>query len=183
MKFVETGIDDLWLIAPEPFTDERGAFARTFCSREFAARGLETDFVQHSRSLSYCKGTLRGLHFQRPPDGEVKLVSCVAGAIWDVAVDLRSGSDSFGRWRAFELSARNGRQLYIPAGFAHGFQSLSDDAATNYLISRAYAPGSASGVRYDDRDIAIVWPAPIAAINDKDLAWPFLRDTRPADIS
>ncbi|WP_340107602.1 dTDP-4-dehydrorhamnose 3,5-epimerase [Pikeienuella sp. HZG-20] len=181
MRFIETGIAGLWVTEPEPFTDERGAFARTFCAREFAARGLETDFVQHSRSLSHRKGTLRGLHYQRPPDGEVKLVSCVAGAIWDVAVDLRSGSASYGRWRAFELSARNGRQLYIPAGFAHGFQSLSDDAVTNYLISRAYAPRSARGVRFDDPAIAIAWPAPVAAINEKDRSWPLLCDCGPAD--
>lgn len=183
MRFCETGIAGLWLTEPEPFVDERGAFWRTFCAREFAMRGLETDFVQHSRSISHRRGTLRGLHYQRPPDGEVKLVSCVAGAIWDVAVDLRSGSESFGRWRAFELSARNGRQLYIPAGFAHGFQSLSDDAATNYLISSAYAPGSARGVRFDDSDIAIAWPAPVAAISEKDLSWPLLRDCGPADVS
>ncbi|MEX2519508.1 MAG: dTDP-4-dehydrorhamnose 3,5-epimerase [Paracoccaceae bacterium] len=181
MRFIETGIAGLWLTEPEPFTDERGSFTRTFCAGEFAARGLETDFVQHSRSISYRKGTLRGLHYQRSPYGEAKLVSCVAGAIWDVAVDLRSGSESYGRWRAFELSARNGWQLYIPVGFAHGFQSLSDGAATNYLISRAYTPGSARGVRFDDSDIAIAWPAPVAAINEKDLSWPFLRDSGPAD--
>lgn len=181
MKFRRTGIAGLWLTEPEPFTDARGAFMRTFCARTFAERGLETDFVQHSRSLSHRKGTVRGLHFQRPPDEEVKFVSCVAGAIWDVAVDLRSGSESYGAWRAFELSARNGRQLYIPAGFAHGFQSLSDDAVTNYLISSAYAPGSAGGVRFDDPDLAIAWPAPVTAINEKDLSWPLLRDCAPAD--
>lgn len=183
MKFMETGIAGLWLTEPQPFTDERGMFARTFCSRTFAAYGLETNFVQHSRSLSYRMGTLRGLHYQRPPDGETKLVSCVFGAIWDVAVDLRCGSPSYGHWRAYELSARNGRALYIPAGFAHGFQSLTDDAATHYLISQAYAPDSACGVRFDDSDIAITWPIPVTAINEKDLAWPLLRDSKPADIA
>ncbi|TMM49542.1 dTDP-4-dehydrorhamnose 3,5-epimerase [Sulfitobacter sabulilitoris] len=183
MKFMETGIDGLFVTEQEPFTDERGAFARTFCAREFAEHGLETQFVQHSRSMSKRKGTLRGLHFQRPPDGEVKLVSCVSGAIWDVAVDLRSGSQSYGHWRAFELSAENGRQFYIPAGFAHGFQSLTDHAVTHYLISCAYAPGSANGIRFDDSDIGITWPRPVTAISEKDLSWPRLCDSDPADAA
>lgn len=181
MRFTETGVAGLWLTEPDPFTDERGAFARTFCADTFAARGLAREFVQHSRSLSRRRGTVRGLHFQRPPDDEVKLVSCVAGAIWDVAVDLRGGSATYGRWRAFGLSAANGRQLYIPAGFAHGFQSLTEDAVVNYLISAPYAPDSACGVRFDDPDLSIPWPEPVAAISAKDRSWPRLRDCPPAD--
>ncbi|WP_102109784.1 dTDP-4-dehydrorhamnose 3,5-epimerase [Oceaniglobus roseus] len=183
MKFVESGIEGLWLTEPEPFRDARGSFVRTFCAEVFAARGLETNFVQHSRSTSVGRGTVRGLHFQRPPDAEVKLVSCVAGAIWDVAVDLRSGSPTYGAWRAFELSAANGRQLYIPTGFAHGFQTLTDEAATNYLISSAYAPGSADGLLFDDPDIGITWPAPVTTLSERDRRWPCLRDTIPADIA
>lgn len=176
MRFFQTELDGLWLIEPDFARDERGAFARTFCERAFAARGLVTRFVQHSHSLSLKRGTRRGLHFQLPPHAETKVVSCVAGRIWDVAVDLRPGSRSYGTWRAAELSAENGRQVYIPAGFAHGFQSLTDDAVTHYLISAFYAPEAARGVRHDDPDLAIAWPAPLSVMSRKDRAWPRFRD-------
>jgi dTDP-4-dehydrorhamnose 3,5-epimerase len=174
MRFIDTGLDGLWLVETEPVADDRGFFARTFCERAFAERGLEHRFVQHSRSLSHRRGTLRGLHFQRPPHAEAKLVSCAAGAIWDVAVDLRADSPTRGQWRAFELTPGNGRQLYLPAGFAHGFQTLSDDAETRYLISAFHAPSAAEGVRFDDPDLGIDWPQPPSVISDRDLAWPLL---------
>jgi dTDP-4-dehydrorhamnose 3,5-epimerase len=172
MRYIETGLEDVWLIAPEPSRDHRGSFARTFCVREFGLRGLATNFVQHSASHSLRRHTLRGLHFQKPPHEEVKLVSCSLGAIWDVAVDLRAGSPTRGRWYATELSAENGYQLYIPAGCAHGFQTLADDSVTRYLISTYYEPGAAAGLRYDDPALAITWPAEPACISEKDLAWP-----------
>jgi dTDP-4-dehydrorhamnose 3,5-epimerase len=172
MRFLDTEIDGLWLIVPEPHTDTRGSFARTFCVREFGDNGLATDFVQHSLSRSHARYTLRGLHFQLEPHGETKLVGCASGALWDVAVDLRLGSPTRGRWFGAELSADNGHQLYIPAGFAHGFMTLSDETVTRYLISAYYTPDAARGLRYDDPDLAIDWPATPACVADKDLAWP-----------
>lgn len=174
MRFIETGLEGLWLIEPEEARDQRGSFARIFCEREFAAHGLETRFVQHSQSLSLKRGTRRGLHFQAPPHDETKVVSCVAGKIWDVAVDLRRGSPSFGQWRAAELSPETGRRFYIPAGFAHGFQALTDNAVTQYLISNFYTPDAAGGVAHDDRDIAVAWPEPPTVMSEKDLTWPAL---------
>jgi len=182
MRFIKTKLADAWLIEPEPIADQRGTFARTFCRREFAERGLETDFVQHSRSMSAKAGTLRGMHYQVPPHSEVKFVSCFSGAIWDVIVDLRQASPTYRAWQAFELSADNGHQLYIPAGFAHGFQALSDNAGVHYLISAYYEPGAATGIRYDDPAIGIAWPAPVTALSERDASWELLadRNTAPA---
>jgi len=171
MRFVATTFSDAWLLEPEPIRDERGYFARTFCVREFEERGLETKFVQHSRSYSAKKGTLRGMHYQTPPHAEVKVVSCVAGGIFDVIVDLRPGSLTYRKWQGFELSAENGRQLYVPAGFAHGFQTLTDGAELNYLISAFYEPGASTGVSYDDPTIAIRWPLPVTVISERDRSW------------
>jgi len=172
MRFIETKIDGLWVIEPEPVLDLRGSFARTFCKREFSDHGLATDFVQHSVSQSVLKHTLRGLHFQKPPHQEVKLVSCIRGAIWDVAVDLRRNSPTYLNWVATVLSADNGLQFYIPEGFAHGFQSLSDNVAVSYMISAPYAQGSASGIRYNEPAIGITWPARPAVISERDMNWP-----------
>ncbi len=174
MRFEPVGLDGAWLVHLEPIHDERGFFARTFCVNEFGARGLATDFPQHSVSCSLRKGTLRGIHFQREPHAEVKLVRCLSGSIWDVIVDLRPGSPTFRKWRGFELSDENGLQLYIPKGFAHGFQTLSDKTRVNYLISTFYAPDAASGVRYDDPAFGIAWPIPITEIAEKDLLWPLV---------
>lgn len=176
MHFVGTDIEGLWLVKPEPHVDERGSFARTFCVREFAAQGLTTDFVQHSLSRSHRRHTLRGLHFQADPHAEAKLVGCASGALWDVAVDIRPGSRTRGRWFGTELSAENGHQLYIPSGCAHGFLTLTDEAVTRYLISAFHAPEAASGLRFDDPDIAISWPASPACIAEKDLRWPSLAE-------
>ncbi len=172
MRFHPTQLDGAWLIELTPVRDERGAFARTFCEREFAEHGLETRFVQHSQSANARQGTLRGLHFQKPPHGEVKLVRCLRGAIWDVIVDLRPASPTYLKWQAFELSADNGKQLYIPRGFAHGFQTLADDCDVFYLISEFYSPDAASGVRYDDPRFGIDWPAPVNVLSDRDRSWP-----------
>ena len=172
MKFSTTTLNDAWLIQFEPAYDDRGYFARTFCVDEFAAHGLEAKFVQHSVSFSSRKGTLRGMHFQRNPHGEVKLVRCVKGAICDIIVDIRPDSPTYRRWERFELSSTAGNQLYIPKGFAHGFQTLSDDVEVNYLISEFYSPQSASGIRYDDPAFGIAWPSPITEMSEKDLHWP-----------
>ena len=174
MLFTPTDLHDVWLIEATPARDERGSFARTFCIDEMERHGLESRFVQHSLSRSVDKHTLRGLHFQHAPHGEVKLVSCLKGAIWDVAVDLRPNSSTYRRWTAAELSAENMRQLYIPKGFAHGFLSLTQDIAVSYLISARYEPSAASGARYDDPAFAIDWPAKPSVISEKDKNWPLL---------
>jgi dTDP-4-dehydrorhamnose 3,5-epimerase len=172
MRFEATGLPDAWTIIPEPVGDERGFFARTFCTRELGERGLETNFVQHSISASARKGTLRGMHFQKEPHGEVKIVTCLKGAILDVIVDLRPASGAFRRWQGFELTGENRHRLYIPKGFAHGFQALTDDVEVGYLISAFYEPTAASGVRHDDPAFGIAWPLPVTVMSDKDRAWP-----------
>lgn len=172
MRFEPIGLDGAYLIHPEPMRDDRGYFARTFCVNEFAGNGLETAFPQHSVSCSRLKGTVRGMHLQKPPHEEVKLVRCLTGSIWDVIIDLRRGSPTFGQWKGFELSDDNGIQLYIPKGFAHGFQTLADDTRVNYLISEFYSPGAASGVRYNDPAFDVRWPLPVTTIAEKDLQWP-----------
>lgn len=171
MRFEAIDLDGAWLIHPEPTRDERGSFARTFCVNEFSEHCLETKFPQHSVSHSSRKGTVRGMHFQGAPHEEVKLVRCLTGAIFDVIIDLRPGSPTFRRWQGFELSADNGVQLYIPKGFAHGFQTLTDDTRVNYLISEFYAPAAASGVRYNDPAFDVNWPLPVTSISEKDLLW------------
>lgn len=179
MLFQETSLTGAWVIELEPVSDHRGFFTRTFCTTEYAQHGLETSFPQHSLSGSLKRGTLRGMHFQRPPHGEVKVVTCLRGEVWDVIVDLRPGSPTFCRWEGFRLTAENRRRIYIPAGFAHGFQTLSDEAEVSYLISTPYRPESASGVRYDDPAFDITWPLPIAAISEKDLGWADFLPPRP----
>jgi len=172
MVFIETKLNGAWLIDAEPVRDHRGFFARTFCAREFAQHGLETDFVQHSTSYSSEKGTLRGMHFQRAPYTEVKIVRCLKGAIWDVIIDLRPDSPTYRRWQAFELTAENRRQLYVPAGFAHGFQTLCDDTEAGYLISAYHVPSAACGVRHDDPAFVIAWPLPPGPMSTTDKSWP-----------
>lgn len=172
LRFVPTELAGAWLIDLDPAYDSRGFFSRVFCAKEFSAHGLNASFVQHSVSFSALRGTLRGMHFQKPPHGEVKVVECVRGAIWDVIIDLRPQSPTFGRWKGVDLNAENRRQLYIPEGFAHGFVTLSDDTEVRYLISAFYEPSAASGFRHDDPAFAIPWPVPIAAISDKDRSWP-----------
>jgi dTDP-4-dehydrorhamnose 3,5-epimerase len=172
MRFSEADLPGAWLLAPGSVFDARGFFARTFCMQEYANHGLETRFVQHSTSYSAKQGTLRGMHFQLAPHSEVKVVSCLRGAIFDVIIDLRSASPAFRLWQGFELTADNRHQLYIPAGFAHGFQTLCDETEVAYLISEFYAPRAASGVRHDDTAFGIEWPLPVAAISQKDSVWP-----------
>lgn len=172
LQFYPTNLRDAVLIQLDRARDKRGFFARSFCVEEFAAHGLETNFPQHSISGSARMGTLRGMHYQRAPHGEIKLVRCTRGAILDVIIDIRTDSPTFRRWQEFELSPVNGRQLYIPKGFAHGFQTLSDDSEVNYLISEPYRPESACGIRHDDPTFQINWPLSVTEISEKDLCWP-----------
>jgi dTDP-4-dehydrorhamnose 3,5-epimerase len=172
VQFHPTTLRDAWLVQLEPARDGRGFFARTFCVEEFASRGLETNYPQHSISSSPRRGTLRGMHYQRDPHGEAKLVRCIKGAIWDVIIDIRPGSPTYRNWQDFELSSANGHQLYIPKGFAHGFQTLCDDVEVNYLISEPYERQSACGIRHDDPTFGITWPLPVTEISEKDLHWP-----------
>ncbi|MBN9026630.1 MAG: dTDP-4-dehydrorhamnose 3,5-epimerase [Rhizobiales bacterium] len=175
MRFLPTLLGDAYRIESDPIEDERGRFERSFCVREFEAAGLHASFAQHSQSWSASKGTLRGMHFQNAPHGEIKLVRCLRGRIWDVIVDLRETSSTFGSWQAFELSSDNRDQLYVPEGFAHGFQTLCDDVEVGYMISTPYEPKAASGCRHDDPAFGISWPLPVAAISARDKGWPDYR--------
>ena len=172
MRFVATELAGAFIIEPQPFVDERGLFARTFCAAEFAKHGLVTEFVQCSTSFNRKRGTLRGLHYQLQPAVEVKLVRCTAGAIGDVVVDLRPDSPTYRKHILVELSAENRRALYIPEMFAHGFQTVVDDAEVFYQISEFYAPDRSTGVSYDDPKLGICWPLPVTIISDKDREWP-----------
>jgi dTDP-4-dehydrorhamnose 3,5-epimerase len=174
MKFIQTIFREAFLIVPEPVQDSRGFFERIYCEREFATHGIQDVFVQHSRSFSALRGTLRGMHFQKHPHAEAKVVSCANGAIHDVIVDLRPASETFRHWQEFELSAANRHQLYVPAGFAHGFQTLEDNSEINYLISNFYDSSASAGVRYDDPALGIDWPLPITVISDRDRNWPLM---------
>jgi len=172
MKFCETPLTGAYLIEPIRLDDERGFFARTFCRREFEALGLNPHIAQCSVSYNRQPGTLRGLHFQKPPHAEVKLVRCSRGAIFDVIVDLRPESLTFGQWYAVELSDQTGSMLYIPEGCAHGFQSLVVDTEVCYQISEFHEPSRASGIRWNDSRLAIPWPIPnpILSMRDRQLA-------------
>ena len=172
MKFLPTPLDDAYLIEPEPKGDDRGFFARAFCEQEFARAGLATRFCQINNSLSAKKGTLRGMHYQLAPSSEVKVVRCVAGALYDVIADLRPDSPTFGKWFGATLTAENRIMMYAPRGFAHGFLTLTDNVEALYLVSEYYAPQAERGVRFDDPWLAIAWPAEPIEISPKDLAWP-----------
>jgi dTDP-4-dehydrorhamnose 3,5-epimerase len=176
MKFRATALQDARLIELEPRVDDRGIFARTMCVDELAAEGLCNNYVQQNMSISRHRGTVRGMHLQRPPHSEVKLIRCLRGAILDVIVDLRRGSGSFLQHQAFELTEDNWHQLYVPESFAHGFQTLTDDVEVTYLVSARYAPGMETGIRFDDPALGIKWPLPVSVISDKDASWPLLED-------
>jgi dTDP-4-dehydrorhamnose 3,5-epimerase len=172
MTFEETGVDGVWLIGVDPHVDERGFFARTWDEGEFARRGLDHVLAQCSISHNRVRGTLRGLHFQSAPHEEAKLIRCTAGAIFDVAVDLRPDSPTFTRWIGIDLTAENRAQLYVPRGCAHGFMTLEDGSEVFYQIAGAYAPEFASGVRWNDPAFDISWPIEPVVMNDRDRAYP-----------
>jgi dTDP-4-dehydrorhamnose 3,5-epimerase len=172
MIFRETALTGLIEVLPERARDSRGAFFRTFCVAAFARAGLDFRPVQASLSENSRRHTLRGLHWQGPPAAERKLVRCLRGAVHDVAIDLRAGSPTWGCHAAVTLSAEAGNALFIPAGFAHGFLTLTEDAVLEYMMDVAYAPGLARGLRWDDPALGIVWPAPPVVISERDATWP-----------
>ena len=174
MKFQETKIKGLYIIEPELKVDERGYFARIFCKREFARIGLNFEIVQINRSSNLKKGTLRGMHFQKPPKAEDKIVQCLKGAIYDVAIDLRQGSKTFGQWIAVELTEENRKMFFVPKGFAHGFQSLGDNSEILYFMSEFYSPEHESGVRWDDPFFNIAWPIKNPILSENDKNWPLV---------
>ena len=173
MKFIPTKLEDAFIVELERHEDDRGFFARAWCRDEFADHGLVPELSQCSISRNSHAATLRGMHFQTPPHEEAKLVRCTTGAIFDVIVDLRPDSATYTEWLGVELEAERGNALYVPKGFAHGFQTLVDESDVMYMISDPYVPKAASGVRWDDPAFAIEWPhAEARTISDRDLAWP-----------
>lgn len=172
MKFVPTPLPGAMVLDLERREDERGFFARSFCQHEFAAHGLDTAVAQCNVSFNRRRGTLRGMHWQVEPHGEAKLVRVTRGALWDVIVDLRPGSAAYCRWFGVELTAENHRALYIPAGFAHGFQTLTDDVEVFYQMSAFYVPEAQRGVRWDDPAFGIEWPIRPPFLSERDAAYP-----------
>ena len=172
MKFSKTGIDGVWEIEPEFHSDERGHFFRAWCHREFAEHGIEFVPVQANMGFNLQKGTVRGMHYQVEPALEAKLVRCTRGAIFDVALDLRRDSSSYGRWVGTELTAENGRMLFVPEGCAHGYESLEDNAEMHYMASHVYVPDAVRGARFDDPAFGIQWPLTPSLISAQDRKWP-----------
>ena len=172
MIFKETRLQGAFTVEMEPIGDNRGFFARAWCQREFQARGLISCFVQNNITVSPKQGTLRGLHYQVAPHEEVKLVRCTQGAIYDVIIDLRPESPTYLEWLGTELTARNRKMIYIPGGFAHGYQILMDNTEVFYQVGQFYAPEYERGIRWDDPTFAIEWPiTPPVALSEKDKSW------------
>jgi dTDP-4-dehydrorhamnose 3,5-epimerase len=172
MIFAETMLKGVFIIEPERLEDERGFFARTWCRRVFEEHGLNSQLAQCSISFNRTRGTLRGMHYQDEPYGEAKLVRCTHGTIYDAVIDLRPGSPTFKRWIGLELTADNHRMLYIPEGFAHGFQTLEEHTEVFYQMSQFYAPDYARGVRWNDPAFDIRWPAAVSVISERDRSYP-----------
>ena len=175
MHFTNTRVADAWIIDPDPRYDQRGRFMRSWCGREFEEQGIHFLPVQANMQFNSRKGTLRGLHLQIAPALEAKLVRCTRGAILDVALDLRPGSPSFGEWCSAELTAENGRMLYVPEHCGHGFQSIEENSEVMYLTSAFYAPESCRGARFDDPAFGIQWPLPVSEISEQDRNWPLIQ--------
>ena len=172
MKFVPTPLQGAHVIEVEAREDERGFFARAWCQREMAEHGLDPKVVQCNLSFNHTRGTVRGMHYQVAPHQESKLVRCLRGSIFDVVIDLRPESATFAQWFGVELSAANRKMLFVPVGFAHGYQTLQDDTEVFYQVSEFYQPGSEAGIRWDDPAFAIEWPIAATLISDKDGAHP-----------
>ncbi|MBZ0154772.1 MAG: dTDP-4-dehydrorhamnose 3,5-epimerase [Alphaproteobacteria bacterium] len=172
MIFRETKLKGAFIIEPERIRDERGYFARTWCRREFESRGLNPRLVQCNISYTRSRGTLRGMHYQEEPYGEAKLVRCIRGELYDVIIDLRPGSPTYREWLPVTLAEGNGRMLYIPEGFAHGFLTLQDNTEVFYQMSEFYRPEYARGVRWDDPAFGIRWPVEVKAISERDACYP-----------
>ena len=175
MYFEEGSVADTYLIRPQPRSDERGFFARMFCEKVLAERGLVSSVSQVNTGFSPRQGTLRGLHYQRTPHAEVKIARCLRGAVFDVVVDLRPASPTYKRWFGATLSADNGHLLYAPEGTAHGYLTLAPDSELMYFTSHPYAPEAAAGVRFDDPAFGIQWPGEISLVSQQDRCWPDLR--------
>jgi dTDP-4-dehydrorhamnose 3,5-epimerase len=173
MQFRELEIPGAYLVEPTPIVDERGLFARVWCAAEFARLGIGGAPLQANTGYNPVRGTLRGLHYQTEPHPEAKLVRCTRGAVYDVLVDLRPGSPTYGRWHGAELTADNRHSLFIPPLCAHGYVTLVDHSELWYQATAAYAPESARGLRYDDPALGIRWPVPIGVISERDRSWPW----------
>ncbi|MFO7167193.1 MAG: dTDP-4-dehydrorhamnose 3,5-epimerase [Chloroflexota bacterium] len=180
MIFTQTELKDAYIIEPKRIEDERGAFVQVWDAAAFERLGLPTRIVLINESYNRRRGTLRGMHFQRAPYAQAKLVRCIRGALHDVIVDLRPDSPSYLRWIGVDLTEENGRMLYVPEGFAHGFQTLVDDTRIQYQVSEVYAPQAEGGYRYDDPAFGISWPLPVTSISQKDLSWPPYDGAPPA---
>ncbi|MBZ5695447.1 MAG: dTDP-4-dehydrorhamnose 3,5-epimerase [Acidobacteriia bacterium] len=178
MLFTETKLKGAFVLEPERREDNRGFFARTFCQHEFEAHGLNPLVVQCNIAYNKKKGTLRGMHFQNAPFQEAKLVRCTRGAIQDVILDLRPDSPTYKQWVSAELNEDNHRMLYVPEGFAHGYQTLTETAEVIYQVSQFYAPESASGVRHNDPAFGIRWPLEVTSISELDKKWPDFKDSK-----
>lgn len=172
MKFTETPLKGAFLIELEPRKDDRGMFARVFCKREFEEHGLNPKVVNTNMSRSVYKGTLRGMHFQKAPFGECKLVRCTRGSLYDVIIDLRQDSPSYMKWYGVELSQDNEKMLFLPEGFAHGFITLEENTEATYQVSQFYSPEYEGGVRYNDPAFGIEWPLEPTVLSEKDANWP-----------
>jgi dTDP-4-dehydrorhamnose 3,5-epimerase len=176
MRFVELGRSDARLIELNVRTDDRGSFARTWCAKTFADQGIDFTPLQGNSSVTRLRGSVRGMHFQRAPKADAKVVRCTAGRILDVIVDIRPNSPTRGEFFANELSPSNARMLYIPAGFAHGFQALTDDVTVEYLMGIEYVEELTDGFRYDDPVVGIDWPEPVSVLSARDAGWPALAE-------
>ena len=174
MRFEALSVEGAFSIASDIATDDRGSFFRTFCAREFGAHGLPIRFVQHSLSRNVRAGTLRGLHYQKPPHAEAKVVRCLKGSAFDVVVDLRVGTAGYGTWCGVELSAESRTAVFVPRGCAHGFQTLVDETEILYLIDTEYVAESAAGLRWNDAQLSIPWPIASPIISIRDSAFPDL---------
>ena len=174
MIYTETKLKGAFVLEPQMIRDDRGGFAYLFESKEAAAHGLRTGVVQVKLSTNIKKGTLRGMHFQIPPAAEVKVVRCIRGSVWDVIVDVRKDSPTYLQHIGVELSAENRKALYVPQMFAHGYQTLTDDAEVVYQVDEFWAPAHERGIRHDDPKLGITWPLAVASISPKDTAWPLL---------
>jgi dTDP-4-dehydrorhamnose 3,5-epimerase len=178
MKFTETELEGVWIVEPNLFGDHRGWFMETYSENTFKENGLSFNFVQDNQSYSATKGTLRGLHYQLNPKAQTKLVRCTRGSIFDVAVDVRKGSPTLGKWFGLELTAENKKQLLIPKGFAHGFMTLEEDVEVQYKVDELYAPECDGGILWNDPSIGIEWPIDVVPVlSAKDKNAPLLKDT------
>lgn len=180
MKFTETHLKDVFIVEPAVFGDHRGWFMETYSEVKFKEQGFNLNFVQDNQSYSAVKGTLRGLHFQLNPKAQTKLVRCTRGSIFDVAVDIRQGSPTYGQWFGLELNMENKKQLLIPKGFAHGFMTLTEDVEVQYKCDEFYAPECDGGILWNDPEIGIQWPIDVTPVlSAKDEKAPLLKDAKP----